>query len=187
MIVDDDIVMVEPSTLCTLHDLMTSHRQRNLADDCSFNRISVDRETLWEDCLISFKNPKFDIKSGLRVKFIGEPGIDAGGLRTEFCSLLTKAMLSSPRLPYSRVKVTDVFHYTTYQQSNLFGLVGKMMSYIIVHFDVSIPCLSPCVYAYLATGDLEKAASLCTIDNIPDLEIKGLILEVNIVVQKIVF
>ena len=59
------------------------------------------------------------------------------------------------------------------------------MSYIIVHFDVSIPCLSPC--AYLATGDLEKAASLCTIDGILDLEIKGLILEVNIVVQKILF
>ena len=95
MIVDDDIVMVESSTPCTLNDLMTSHRQRNLSDDCSFNTISVDRETFWEDCLISFENPKFDIKSSLRVKFIGEPGIDAGGLRTEFCSLLAKAILSS--------------------------------------------------------------------------------------------
>ena len=163
-------------------------KQRNLADDCSFNRISVDRETFWEDCLISFKNPKFDIKSGLHVKFIGEPSIDAGGLRTEFCSLLAKAMLSSQAALFEGHSDRCVPLYNLSAiQSNLFGLVGKMMNYIIVHFDVSIPCLSPCVYTYLATGDLEKAASLCTIDDIPDLEIKGLILEVNIVVQKIVF
>lgn len=177
--------MVEPSTLCTLHDLMTSHRQRNLADDCSFNRISVDRETFWEDCLISFKNPKFDIKSGLRVKFIGEPGIDAVGLRTEFCSLLSKAMFSSQAALFEGHSDRCVPLYNLSAiQSNLLGLVGKVMSYIIVHFDVSTPCLSPCVYTYLAIGDLEKAASLCTIDDIPDIEIKGLILEVNIVLQK---
>ena len=114
--------------------------------------------------------------------------IDAGGLRTEFCSLLAKAMLSSQATLFEGHSDRCVPLYNLSAiQSNLFGLVGKMMSYIIVHFDVSIPCLSPCVYAYLATGDLEKAASLCTIDDIPDLEIKGLILEVNIVVQKIVF
>lgn len=100
--------MVEPSTPCTLHDLMTSHRKRNLADDCSFSRISVDRETFWEDCLISFKNPKFDIKSGLRVKFIllVNLALTLGGYEQSFVDFLLK-QCSHPRLPYSRVTVID--------------------------------------------------------------------------------
>ena len=70
-----------------------SHRRKYGPED-GVNRINVDRETLWEDSIITFKSPKFDTRGTLRVRFAGEAGLDAGGLRMEYCSLLAKAIFS---------------------------------------------------------------------------------------------
>lgn len=56
------------------------------------NRINVDREILWEDSIIIFKSLKFDIRGILRVRFVGEVGLDVGGLRMEYCLLFVKVI-----------------------------------------------------------------------------------------------
>lgn len=50
--------------------------------------MKINRETLWEDTIITFKNPKFDARGTFRVRFAGEAGLDAGGLRIEYSTLL---------------------------------------------------------------------------------------------------
>lgn len=55
----------------------------------------------------------------------------------------------------------------------LFQLPGKMVSYLIQHLDIGIPCLSPAAYSYIATESVTPAC--CSVDDIVDLELKDLI------------
>ena len=64
-------------------------------------------------------------------------------------------------------------------QSDIFGLAGKMMSYMIVHHDISFPCMSSSVYEYLATEDIDKAARLSSVLDVPDLDIREIISKVT--------
>lgn len=59
-------------------DALASHH-RKYGPEEGVNRINVERETLWEDSIITFKSPKFDTRGTLHVRFAGEAGLDAGG------------------------------------------------------------------------------------------------------------
>lgn len=164
-----------------------SHR-RKYGPEGGVNRINVDRETLWEDSIITFKSPKFDTRGTLRVRFAGEAGLDAGGLRMEYCSLLAKAIFSREASLFegSTDRFVQRVNHPTRQPSNasaiksdIFGLAGKMMSYMIVHHDVSFSCVSPAVYEYLVTGDLDKAARLSSVLDVPDWDIREIISKVT--------
>ncbi|XP_068741923.1 G2/M phase-specific E3 ubiquitin-protein ligase-like [Montipora capricornis] len=54
-----------------------------------------------------------------------------------------------------------------------------MMSYMIFHHDVPFRCISPAVYEYLVTGDLDKAARLSSVLDVPDWEIREVISKLN--------
>ena len=116
----------------------------------------------------------------MRVRFAGEAGLDAGGLRMEYCSLLAKAIFSREASLFEGS--TDRFvpiYNTSAIQSDMFGLAGKMMSYMIVHHDVSFSCMSPAVYEYLVRGDLHKAARLSSVLDVPDWDIREIISKVT--------
>lgn len=68
-----------------LNEVLSSHHAKFISEEV-VNRMNINRETLWEDSIITFKNPKFDAWRTLRVRFAGEAGLDAGGLRIEYCS-----------------------------------------------------------------------------------------------------
>ncbi|CCH41378.1 E3 ubiquitin-protein ligase [Wickerhamomyces ciferrii] len=55
-------------------------------------RIKVRRNHISNDSLRCIKEQKDDLKKSLKVEFIGEPGIDAGGLKKEWFGLLTKEL-----------------------------------------------------------------------------------------------
>ena len=72
----------------TLDDIkMMQKRNVKLA---GIERISTDRIKLWEESVAVFKNPKFDVLAAPRVTFVGEAGVDGGGFRKEFGSLLRR-------------------------------------------------------------------------------------------------
>mmetsp|Transcript_14729 Transcript_14729/g.17051 ORF Transcript_14729/g.17051 Transcript_14729/m.17051 type:complete len:91 (-) Transcript_14729:231-503(-) len=52
--------------------------------------IFINRDQLIEDALNSLVNSTKDLKKPLRVKFKGEPGVDAGGVQKEFFQLLIR-------------------------------------------------------------------------------------------------
>lgn len=57
-------------------------------------RIRVRRTHISNDSLRCIKDHQGDLKKALKVEFIGEPGIDVGGLKKEWFSLLTKELFS---------------------------------------------------------------------------------------------
>ena len=58
-------------------------------------RFNIDRQAVWEDSVAAFKNLKFNDKFRPHVRFLGEAGIDAGGLSREYGLILRKEIFSS--------------------------------------------------------------------------------------------
>ena len=105
--------------------------------------------------IVIFKHPRFDFTAAPRISFVGGAGVDCGGLVRVYGILLQNAIFSAQvnlfvgpedrKLPlYSK----DGLY------SRLFELAGKMVSYLIIHLDISIPCLSPAAYNYIATASV---------------------------------
>lgn len=57
-------------------------------------KIRVRRDHVAQDSLRCIQNHQRDLKKSLRVEFINEPGIDAGGLRKEWFLLLTRDLFN---------------------------------------------------------------------------------------------
>ena len=51
---------------------------------CGIKCFSIDRQELWEDSIAAFKDQEFNVKFRPKVRFLGEAGIDAGGLSREY-------------------------------------------------------------------------------------------------------
>jgi len=109
---------------------MVRHRREHVKEFIMVNRLDVERTTLWEDSIITFKNPSFNPCAKLRVRFAGEAGMDAGGLSLEYCTLLKKALFSTEAALFEGCSDRFVPIYNSNAiQSNIYGLAGKMMSY----------------------------------------------------------
>jgi E3 ubiquitin-protein ligase HECTD2 len=52
--------------------------------------LKVRRECIIEDSLTQISSNEMDVKKGLRIEFVGEDGVDAGGLRKEWFLLLCR-------------------------------------------------------------------------------------------------
>lgn len=170
----DDTLHTPPATL---KELIEDHKETLQLSGLA--RCTVSRDSIWGDSIALFKNPKFNYLSRPKVTFEGEAGIDAGGLSREFACLLRKAIFSSQAnlfegQEYSKLPIysIDGIH------SRLFLLVGKIISYLVVHLDIGVPCLSVAAYKYISTGSLELAAESCNIDDIVDHELRKLVSQV---------
>jgi len=53
-------------------------------DRSLYMSIKVHRDNILEDTLKQITNSSISFKKPLRVQFIGEPGVDEGGVRKEF-------------------------------------------------------------------------------------------------------
>ena len=155
---------------------MAKHRRQLESEEC--NRMTVERESLWEDCVVFFKQHKFNPKFSLRVKFFGEDGLDAGGLRREFGSVLIKKMFSSDAMLFEGDdERKDPIYDADAVHSNLF-LARKICAYLLSHLDISVSCLSPVVYSYISTGEVHEASKECTVEGVPDYDVRRFIHEV---------
>ncbi len=156
---------------------MRNHRQQLDSQEC--NRLNVDREQFWEDCVVFFKNLKFNPRYPLRIRFAGEAGLDAGGLRREFGSLLISKLFSSEVMLFEGSDDRKVPLYNADAvHSNLFHLAGKICAYLLSHLDLGVSCLSPVIYSYITTDDVHEATKQCTLEDIPDYDLRKFIEEV---------
>lgn len=54
----------------------------------------IRRQHLTNDSLRCIKQYRSDLKKALKIEFVGEPGVDAGGLKKEWFQLVTRALFS---------------------------------------------------------------------------------------------
>lgn len=134
-------------------------------------KIKVDREDLILDLFQYYKDPDFNPELQIKIQFRREPAIDNGGLLREayedaFLALAKgDAGLKMFQGPYDRL-------VPIYRSDNVlngvFEVLEKMVAHSIIQGGPGFPYLSPVVYWYVATGDLQQGIARASVLDISD-------------------
>jgi len=114
--------------------------------DDVFFKIRVRRDRLIEDTLNQLKSTKINYKKQLRVEFVGEQGVDEGGVKKEFFQLLIRQLLN-PEFGMFITKEDERylwFNGNSFECSLNFELVGILLGlsiYNSVNLDLRFPNL----------------------------------------------
>lgn len=155
----------------SISNIIEIHRREQMTEDISAVQvIRVNHTSLWEDACAHFLIP-FNYSEHLQIEFVGEEGIDGGGLSREFFSLLMQSadeLLEGP--PNNKVFRHNLLALKAYK-FKAFGIIVALsiMNGGPVPTYFALPLLR-----YLTEGFNVTAR----IDDVPDLSIREKIREV---------
>ena len=134
--------------------------------------LEVDRENdLLKQMLRKYKNPGFDVTRPLCVEFVGEAGVDAGGVTREFFHLLMERLKKQGvSINLFEGQVGHLVPINNYDvlSGGLFVQAGKMILHAILNDCHGVPGLSPAVVSYLISGRRDAAVAHVCVEDIPD-------------------
>ena len=116
--------------------------------DSLFNRyrlpLNVRRDHLIEDTLNEVSKPEVNLQGELKVKFRGEQGVDAGGIRKEFFILLVRQLFDIKYGMFSYNEKTRLywFNHYTFEPKIKYELIGIIFGLAIYNntiLDVKLP------------------------------------------------
>uniref|UniRef100_A0A8C2C2Q7 HECT-type E3 ubiquitin transferase n=1 Tax=Cyprinus carpio TaxID=7962 RepID=A0A8C2C2Q7_CYPCA len=118
-----------------------------------FLNIKVRRLQLVSDSLDELSRKRADLKKKLKVTFVGEAGLDMGGLTKEWFLLLIRQIFHTDYGMFTYVKESQCHWFSSWKCDNYseFRLVGALMGlavYNSITLDIRFP---PCVYKKLLT------------------------------------
>lgn len=116
---------------------------KRIAFDVYF-RVKVRREYIVQDSLHCIKTNSNNLKKSLRVQFINEPGVDAGGLKKEWFLLLTKAILHPLAGVFYNVEDSNLLWFNVKPVDNvgiyyLFGAILGLAIYNSTILELKFP------------------------------------------------
>ena len=139
-------------------------------------RLEVDEESCMEDCLAFYKNRSFDPLVPLRIVFSGQKAIDAGGLLRQFYTSSVDK-ISSVLFEGKQGKLVPKCDANTCL-SEIYVVVGKMISHNIAQRCAGFPLLADACYQYLCTGSLKDASVYVKVDQVASAQYEYFIKEV---------
>ncbi|ORE10196.1 hypothetical protein BCV72DRAFT_302155 [Rhizopus microsporus var. microsporus] len=106
--------------------------------------LRVSRDNLIEDSLRQLAQNELDLKKSLRIEFIGEEGVDAGGLRKEWFLLLVRSLFDPQYGMFTYDEDSNLcwFNPTSFENEDQFFLVGVVLGLAIYNstiLDVHLP------------------------------------------------
>lgn len=117
-------------------------------------KIRVDEEDILNDAMAYYKDPSFDPTRRLRVLYTGQPAVDTGGVTRHFFSQLLQ-IISEMFFQGTNFK-SPVYNADTVA-SGMMKFIGTIIVHSILLGGPGFPVLSPAVYRYIATGDVDAA------------------------------
>ena len=109
-----------------------------------FLTINIRRKNLIEDTLNEVSKPGIKLQNPIKVKFIGEQGVDEGGVRKEFFLLFIRQIFDPDYGMFSYNKKTRLywFNHYTFEPKIKYELIGKIFGLAIYNniiLDVKFP------------------------------------------------
>ena len=109
-----------------------------------FLTINIRRNNLIEDTLNEVSKPGIKLQNPIKVKFIGEQGVDEGGVRKEFFLLFIRQIFDPDYCMFSYNKKTRLywFNHYTFEPKIKYELIGKIFGLAIYNniiLDVKFP------------------------------------------------
>ncbi|KAK9475681.1 hypothetical protein V1514DRAFT_339347 [Lipomyces japonicus] len=113
--------------------------------------LKVRRNCIIEDSLRQISSNEMELKKGLKIEFIGEDGIDAGGLRKEWFLLLVRDMFDplNGMFIYEEESSYCWFNHLTFETSDQYFLVGVVLGLAIYNSTILDINLPPAVFKKL--------------------------------------
>eukprot|EP00357_Protocruzia_adherens_P016873 CAMPEP_0115013580 /NCGR_PEP_ID=MMETSP0216-20121206/25504_1 /TAXON_ID=223996 /ORGANISM="Protocruzia adherens, Strain Boccale" /LENGTH=720 /DNA_ID=CAMNT_0002383029 /DNA_START=44 /DNA_END=2206 /DNA_ORIENTATION=+ len=112
--------------------------------DSPYLVLSIRRDHLIEDTLNGLSRSGLNYKKPLRVKFIGEQGVDEGGVQKELFLLLLRQIFNPEYAMFKYNEQTRLFYFNgdTFESNMKFELLGMLMGLAIynsIMLDVHFP------------------------------------------------
>jgi ubiquitin-protein ligase E3 A len=109
-----------------------------------FLELNIHRERLLQSALNELTEKQNDLKKPLKIHFVGEEGIDDGGLQKEFFQLIIRQIFDVQYGMFEENEQTRTFWFNSnsFEHENNFRLVGTVLGLAIyndVIFDVRFP------------------------------------------------
>ncbi|OAD74477.1 hypothetical protein PHYBLDRAFT_112040, partial [Phycomyces blakesleeanus NRRL 1555(-)] len=106
--------------------------------------LRVRREHLIEDSLRQLAQNELDLKKSLRIEFIGEEGVDAGGLRKEWFLLLVRSLFDPQYGMFTYDEDSNLcwFNPASFENKDQYFLVGVVLGLAIYNstiLDIHLP------------------------------------------------
>jgi E3 ubiquitin-protein ligase HECTD2 len=136
--------------------------------------LKVRRDCIIEDSLTQISCNEMDVKKGLRIEFVGEDGVDAGGLRKEWFLLLCREvfdplygmplllanLLTAGMFTWDEDSKYCWFNPNSFETSDQFFLVGVVLGLAIYNstiLDIHLPlaCYKKLLGAHCGLEDLK--------------------------------
>mmetsp|Transcript_3165 Transcript_3165/g.2896 ORF Transcript_3165/g.2896 Transcript_3165/m.2896 type:complete len:213 (-) Transcript_3165:487-1125(-) len=112
--------------------------------DDPFIHLEIRRDNLIEDALTRLSSGDLNIKKPLKVHFVGEDGVDEGGVRKEFFQLITKELFGPGFAMFNYYESQRLlwFNPNTLEPNASFELIGKILGMAIYNsiiLDLHLP------------------------------------------------
>ena len=149
------------------------------------HHISIKRnsDTLFRDIVAIYKRGGQELRRRPEVTFEGEEGVDAGGPTLEFLWLALSQMKNGDGHQISLFEGASYghllpIHRSSYLDSGLYYVFGKVVAHSILHGGTGFPGLSPAMARFITDGEPDLASAFVSVEDIPDLEYKDIIEQV---------
>ncbi|KAL9551824.1 hypothetical protein PS6_004806 [Mucor atramentarius] len=106
--------------------------------------LCVSRDNLIDDSLRQLAQNELDLKKSLRIEFVGEEGVDAGGLRKEWFLLLVRSLFDPQYGMFTFDEDSNLcwFNPASFENEDQFFLVGVVLGLAIYNstiLDIHLP------------------------------------------------
>ena len=144
----NDILLDSVSNLIPqIQHLLNNANNLNENIDINFNlclTLSIRRDYLIEDTLKELSKPNINLRSPLKIDFIGEEGIDQGGLKKEFFMLLTRQLFNEKNnlFLYNNKSRLFWFNINSNEDNSKYELIGIILGLSIYNgiiLDIKFP------------------------------------------------
>lgn len=157
--------------------MLQLHRSDNLPSDLNENsvRIKIRRNFVLENTLEKLENG-LDVNKRLRVIFLDETAVDAGGPMREYLHLLMAAVARNNTLFCGKEDSRVPLHNLRELEKRTFYHIGKIISLSLLYGGPGATFFSPAVADYITYGISRVKA---TIDDVPTEEVRQKLLKVS--------
>ena len=100
--------------------------------------IEINRETIIEDTLNSLIRQDINFRKALRIQFVGELGVDEGGVQKEFFQLLIRKLFDPAYTMFTHNEESRMlwFNGNTFESNIKFELIGMLMGIAIYNQNI---------------------------------------------------
>ena len=106
-------------------------------------QLEINRERMLEDTIQQFNMRDVNLKKPLKIKFVGEEGVDEGGVKKEFFHLVVRKLFEATQKIFHYKEVQRVFWFNSESSDwKLYELLGILLGLAIyngVNLDVKLP------------------------------------------------